>query len=67
MTDTVSNPSGVRDLLSQGIFISKDPEDKINMLNTYLPMVVELEQINGQAKADKRPLTEAERKHANML
>ena len=34
----ISNPSGIRDLLSEGIFISDDSTDRVRMLNDALPL-----------------------------
>jgi len=56
----ISNPSGIRDLLSQGIFISNDPKDRIRMMNDCLPLSVEADKIVAAAKKGKRPLTTVE-------
>lgn len=56
----ISNPSGIRDLLSQGIFISNDPNDRIRQLNDCLPMAVEADKAVSAAKKAKRDLTESE-------
>jgi hypothetical protein len=53
----ISTPSGIRDLLSQGIFISSDAKDRVRMLNDALPLAVEADEIVKQAKKAKRELT----------
>ena len=55
--EAISTPTGVRELLSEGIFISKNPSDRLNMLNTALPEVVKMDQILASAKKSKRALT----------
>ena len=50
----------MRDLLSEGVFISKNPEDKMNMLNSYLPKAVQLEAIMAKARSEKRVLSASE-------
>ena len=42
VSQLISKPSGIRDLLSEGIFISKDPSDRIRQLNDCLPLSVEV-------------------------
>ncbi|KAJ1437270.1 hypothetical protein B484DRAFT_392834 [Ochromonadaceae sp. CCMP2298] len=56
----ISTPSGVRDLLSEGIFISNDPTDRARMLNDILPQSVAVDKMVAQAKKDKRSLTASE-------
>lgn len=56
----ISNPSGIRDLLSEGIFISDDKNDRIRQLNDCLPLSVEADKVVAAAKKAKRPLTTAE-------
>jgi acyl-CoA dehydrogenase len=53
----VSTPSGVRDLLSEGVFISNDPSDHLRMLNDILPKSVKVDEILAAAKKEKRALT----------
>ena len=55
--EAISTPTGVRELLSEGIFISKNPSDRLNMLNAALPEVVKMDQILASAKKSKRALT----------
>jgi hypothetical protein len=56
----ISTPSGIRDLLSQGIFISNDANDRVRMLNDALPLAVKADEIMKQAKIQKRDLTKDE-------
>lgn len=56
----ISTPSGIRDLLSEGIFISKDPNDRIRQLNDCLPLAVKADKAVSAAKKAKRALTSEE-------
>ena len=56
-SDLISTPSGIRNLLSEGIFISNDPNDRVRMLNDILPLSVAADQAVAAAKKAKRPLT----------
>jgi len=56
----ISNPSGIRDLLSEGIFISDDPNDRIRQLNDFLPLAVEADKAVAAARKAKRSLTAEE-------
>ena len=56
----ISNPSGVRDLLSEGIFISDNAEDRIRQLNDALPLAVEADKAASAARKAKRDLTPEE-------
>ena len=56
----ISNPSGIRDLLSEGIFISDNAEDRIRQLNDALPLAVEADKAAAAARKAKRPLTPEE-------
>ncbi len=56
----ISTPSGIRDLLSQGIFISENPNDRIRQLNEIMPLSVKADQAVAAAKKAKRPLTTEE-------
>lgn len=56
----ITNPSGIRALLSEGIFISNDPNDRVRMLNDILPDAVEADKALAAAKKAKRALTAAE-------
>jgi acyl-CoA dehydrogenase len=57
----ISVPSGVRDLISQGIFISKNPQDRVRMLNDILPEAVRIDKLIADAKKAKRELTVEEK------
>jgi alkylation response protein AidB-like acyl-CoA dehydrogenase len=57
----ISNPSDIRQLLSEGIFISDDAQDRIRMLNDCLPLAVEADNILKIAKKEKRTLTADEK------
>ena len=39
-SDLITRPSGIRELLSEGVFISKDPSDRMRMLNDILPQSI---------------------------
>lgn len=56
----ITNPSGIRDLLSEGIFISSDPNDRLRMMNDILPLSVEADKAVAAAKKEKRSLTPEE-------
>jgi len=56
----ISTPSEIRDLLSEGIFISKNPSDRIRMLNEILPHAVAVDEMVFKAKKEQRQLTAAE-------
>jgi hypothetical protein len=61
-SDLITKPSAIRDLLSEGIFISNDPKDRIRMLNDVLPRSIEVDKIVAAAKKAKRALTTEEQK-----
>ena len=56
----ISTPSGIRELLSQGIFISENPNDRVRMLNDTLPLAVAMDEMLSAAKKAKRSLTPEE-------
>ena len=56
----ISTPSGIRTLLSDGVFISNDPKDRVRMLNDFLPLSVQADKATAAAKKAKRPLTTEE-------
>jgi alkylation response protein AidB-like acyl-CoA dehydrogenase len=58
----ISTPSGIRDLLSEGVHISEDPSDRLRMMNDLLPLTVEADKVLAAAKKDKRALTTDEEK-----
>jgi acyl-CoA dehydrogenase len=61
-SDLITKPSAIRDLLSEGIFISNDPKDRIRMLNDVLPRSIEVDKIVAAAKKAKRALSTEEQK-----
>lgn len=56
----ISTMTGIRSLLSEGIFISEDPNDRLNMMNTILPKALEADAAVAAAKKAKRALTAEE-------
>jgi len=56
----ISTMSGVRNLLSEGIFISEDPADRLRMMNDILPKSLEADAAVAAAKKAKRSLTSEE-------
>lgn len=60
-SDLITNPTGIWNLLSEGIFISKDPEDKVRKLNDIFPQAVAADKMVAAAKKAKRALTEEEK------
>lgn len=61
-SDLITRPSGIRDLLSEGVFISSDPNDRLRMLNDILPQSINADKIVAAAKKAKRALTAEEQK-----
>ena len=59
-SNSITLPSGVRNLLSEGIFISSNPNDRIRKLNDIFPKSVEADKIIAAAKKAKRALTAQE-------
>eukprot|EP01038_Epipyxis_sp_PR26KG_P004530 gene4530-6395_t len=57
----ISTPSGIRNLLSEGVFISSDPTDRIRQLNDILPRAVECDKLVASAKKAKRELSTSEK------
>lgn len=44
-SDLITRPSGIRTLLSEGVFISNDPNDRMRMLNDILPQSIAADKI----------------------
>jgi len=63
----ISTPSGVRDLLSEGVFVSNDPKDRARMLCDILPQSVEADRIVSAAKKAKRALTAEEQQMVDKV
>lgn len=59
-SDLITNTSGIRNLLSEGIFISNDPTDRVRMLNDILPQAIAADKAVAAAKKAKRSLTAEE-------
>lgn len=59
-SDLISTTSGIRNLLSEGIFISSDPKDRVRMLNDILPQAMAADKAVAAAKKAKRALTTEE-------
>jgi len=53
----ITTPTGVRNLLSEGVFISNNPSDRIRMLNDIFPQAVAADNAVAAAKKAKRPLS----------
>jgi acyl-CoA dehydrogenase len=60
-SDLITNPTGIWKLLSEGIFISKNPEDKLRKMNEIFPQAVAADKAVAAAKKAKRALTEEEK------
>lgn len=56
----ITNMTGIRELLSEGIFISENPEDRLRMMNDILPKSIEADKFVAAAKKAKRSLTAQE-------
>jgi len=56
----ITTPTAIRSLLSEGIFISANPEDRVRMLNDVLPLAVEADKAVEAAKKAKLTLTAEE-------
>ena len=59
--ELISTPSGIRDLLSEGIFISSDPQDRLRMMNDMLPHSIAADKAVAAARKAKRELTAEEK------
>jgi acyl-CoA dehydrogenase len=57
----ISTPTGARNLLSEGIFISNNPKDRMRQLNDILPEAVKMDKILAEAKKAKRELNADEK------
>jgi hypothetical protein len=56
----ISTESGIRNKLSEGIFISSDSQDRLRQLNDALPLAIKADQAVAAAKKAKRSLTAEE-------
>jgi len=59
-SDLITTPTAVRDLLSTGVFISDDPDDRLRMLNDTMPRSLAVDKMVHAAKKAKRELTAVE-------
>lgn len=57
----ISTPSAIREKLSEGCFISKDPKDRMRMLNDILPESIAVDKMVADAKKAKRELSAEEK------
>jgi alkylation response protein AidB-like acyl-CoA dehydrogenase len=58
----VSTDNEVRDLLSQSMFISKDKEDRVALINDTLPKAVKADEILSKLRKEKRTALKEEQK-----
>jgi len=63
----ITNPSGIRDLLSQGVFVSDNPKDRLRMLVDIFPHAVAADKAVAAAKKAKRELTQEEKDLVNKV
>lgn len=66
-TRFITLESGIRNLLSEGIFISADKNDRVRMLNEALPQVIKTDALLARAKKEKRSLTAEEQKEVDRV
>jgi acyl-CoA dehydrogenase len=57
----ISSPTGFRNLLSEGVFISSNPADRVRMLNEILPKAIAADKAVATAKKEKRELNATEK------
>lgn len=62
VADLVSTESAVRSLLTETVFISKNPLDRVAMLNATVGKAVEADKILAKIRKEKRNATAAEQK-----
>jgi len=51
----ITTPTAIRSLLSEGIFISANPEDRVRMLNDVLPLAVEADKAGANPESYYSP------------
>lgn len=62
VSNLITTPTPVRDLLMQGIFVDREnPNDQLNKLCSTLPLAMETDAIQSKAKKEKRALTAEEK------
>jgi len=62
VSNLITKPSATRDLLMQDIYISKDPNDRVALLNNTIKIAVEADEILGKLRKEKREATAEEKK-----
>jgi len=62
VAELISTDSGVRNLLSDDVFVSKDPEDRVGLLNATLPKAVKADRTLAALRKQKRSATIDEQK-----
>ncbi|KAJ0400481.1 hypothetical protein ATCC90586_003953 [Pythium insidiosum] len=62
VADLISTDSGIRTLLSDSVFVSKDPKDRVAMLNATLAKAVEADKVLAKLRKEKRNATAEEQK-----
>lgn len=59
-SDLITNPTEIRNLLSENIFISNDPNDKLHKLLETFPKAIEMDKLLFESKKTGRALTISE-------
>ncbi|KAG7399671.1 hypothetical protein PHYBOEH_008314 [Phytophthora boehmeriae] len=57
VAELISTDSGVRNLLSENVFVSKNPEDRVALLNATLPKAVKADATLAALRKQKRTAT----------
>eukprot|EP00281_Chroomonas_sp_CCMP1168_P016748 CAMPEP_0206216182 /NCGR_PEP_ID=MMETSP0047_2-20121206/2586_1 /ASSEMBLY_ACC=CAM_ASM_000192 /TAXON_ID=195065 /ORGANISM="Chroomonas mesostigmatica_cf, Strain CCMP1168" /LENGTH=772 /DNA_ID=CAMNT_0053638515 /DNA_START=39 /DNA_END=2357 /DNA_ORIENTATION=+ len=60
VSDGITTPGPMRDLLCENVFVSKNPKDRINMIMKAAPMCYEADQIMSACRKEKRSPTPPE-------
>lgn len=60
VADLISTDSAVRSLISDSVFVSKDPEDRVALLNATIGKAVEADKVLAKLRKEKRNATPAE-------
>ena len=61
----ITKETAIRDKLSESVFISKDPEDRINQINAALPVCLAADEVLRKLRREKRAPTPEEEKLVN--
>ena len=59
-SDLITHPSEIRSVLSQGIFVSSNPNDKMRTLLDIFPQSIEVDKIRANVKKTKRSISPEE-------